>query len=628
MPIKRLDKATGKRVRCIVATSVFSFWAGLFLPSTTETAVANGDTRTIYLHHAHRNESIAATYRVNGHYDTAVLQQLNHFLRDWRNDDEINMDPRLFDVVWEVYRTAGASEEIQVLSAYRSPETNAMLRRRSRAVAEHSQHMLGKAMDTTMPDMSMEKLREIGMRMQRGGVGYYPNENFVHLDVGSVRHWPRMSYDQLVRLFPDGKTVHIPSNGQPLARYEEARAEIEANGGMAPDFEQPKSKGFFAWLFGGGSEDDAEEVAAATSARPSRGRAARGTPPPVQTATASFVASANPQEPPTLAERYGAKRSAPDNVAAPLPPPAQPASQPAAALSQVASLAPTPPARPQLESSASASPDDTASTYGSVLPIPPRRPVELMTMASVPLPPSRPTPAVTFASLAAPNDVTASIPADAAKTQKPQTPSKTDTIAALISTPQPAVNEPIKIETANLETVKPEPARPEPAKLGHPQLPAVITQGPDGSRSSAPADVLAYAPSAATPSSTSLAAPLPGLRSAAQGKNTNPTLRTLSNNRHEPIVSARLDGSNFRALTSDASEAQITSQSVLGQSVYGLRAAARVAPGTLSNNLSANYVARFGSSATDLDTAHFTGAAVQPLPSAAQALRQVASFAK
>ena len=71
-----------------------------------------------------------------------------------------------------------------------------------------------------MPGLSMEKLREIGMRMQRGGVGYYPNANtpFVHLDVGGVRHWPRMSYDQLARLFPDGKTVHIPSNGKPLAR--------------------------------------------------------------------------------------------------------------------------------------------------------------------------------------------------------------------------------------------------------------------------------------------------------------------------------------------------------------------------------------------------------------------------
>lgn len=238
----------------------------LFTPSGTQTAVANGDTRTIYLHHAHTNESIAATYLVNGQYDSAVLKQLNWFLRDWRRDEPTNMDPRLFDVVWEAYRGAGAAnQEINVVSAYRSPETNAMLRSRSRAVAKYSQHMLGKAMDTTMPGMPMAHIREVGMRMQRGGVGYYPTAGtpFVHLDVGNVRHWPRMSYDQLAALFPDGKTVHIPSNGQPLARYEEARAEIEARGDgafvTAPRF---GIGNFFARLFGGGGEEEDSEVAA------------------------------------------------------------------------------------------------------------------------------------------------------------------------------------------------------------------------------------------------------------------------------------------------------------------------------------------------------------------------------
>ncbi len=171
------------------------------------------------------------------------------------------MDPRLFDVLWEAYRTTdrmGPDDPIVVMSAYRCPSTNAMLRRRSRMVAEHSQHMLGKAMDTTIPGLSMEKLREIGMRMQRGGVGYYPNAGtpFVHLDVGGVRHWPRMSYDQLARLFPDGKTVHIPSNGKPMERYEEARAEILARGGEAATIAEATQGGgifgFFAKIFGGG----------------------------------------------------------------------------------------------------------------------------------------------------------------------------------------------------------------------------------------------------------------------------------------------------------------------------------------------------------------------------------------
>jgi len=223
-------KTFSRLVRVLATLTAFLF---ALSPSLTETAVANGDTRTIYLHHAHTGEDIAATYLVNGQYDSNVLKQLNWFLRDWRRDEPTNMDPRLFDVVWEAYRGAGAGNQvINVVSAYRSPETNAMLRSRSRAVAKYSQHMLGKAMDTTMPGMPMSHIREIGMRMQRGGVGYYPTANtpFVHLDVGNVRSWPRMSYDQLVRLFPDGKTVHLPTNGQPLPGYEQARAEIEARG--------------------------------------------------------------------------------------------------------------------------------------------------------------------------------------------------------------------------------------------------------------------------------------------------------------------------------------------------------------------------------------------------------------
>ena len=235
-------------------------------PSMTETAAANGDTRTINLFYVHTGESISATYLVNGQYNPAALQQLNWFLRDWRHNEPIEMDPRLFDVVWEAYRSAGAEGQVvTVVSAYRSPQTNAMLRARSRSVAKFSQHMLGKAMDTTMPGMPMSHIREIGMRMQRGGVGYYPTAGtpFVHLDVGNVRAWPRMSYDQLVRLFPDGKTVHLPSNGQPLARYDEAKAEIEArNNGAVVMAPRKSSGGFFAFLFGGG-EDEGEDAAPA-----------------------------------------------------------------------------------------------------------------------------------------------------------------------------------------------------------------------------------------------------------------------------------------------------------------------------------------------------------------------------
>ena len=258
------------RYACLVAaTGVAALLSSIVVPSSTETAAANGDTRTLNLYHSHTGESIQATFRVNGSYDPAALEKLNWFLRDWRNNDRTRMDPRLFDVVWEAYRTAGATQPIVIVSAYRSPQTNAMLRRRSHGVAEHSQHILGRAMDTTMPGMPMERIREIGMRLQHGGVGWYPSSNFVHLDVGSVRAWPRMSYDQLARLFPDGKTVHLAADGRALPRYQEARAEIASRGGVLSDVPQAApSGGLFAWLFGKHEEEDEADAAGPQSVQP------------------------------------------------------------------------------------------------------------------------------------------------------------------------------------------------------------------------------------------------------------------------------------------------------------------------------------------------------------------------
>jgi uncharacterized protein YcbK (DUF882 family) len=249
----------------------------------TQDAVANGDTRTLSLYNNNTKESLTVTFRRNGQYDSGALQQLNWFLRDWRRDEPTRMDPRLFDTVWEVYRESGSNEPVRVNSGYRSPNTNSMLRRRSSAVAKNSQHMQGKAMDFYLPDVSTVRLRAIGMRLQNGGVGYYPNAYtpFVHLDVGSVRAWPRMTRAQLASIFPDGKTVHIPSDGKPLPGYDEARAEVLAKGGTVAGYtayadaeeaiaNQPRRKSFWATLFGIGDdeEEDAEEIRVAS--RPGR----------------------------------------------------------------------------------------------------------------------------------------------------------------------------------------------------------------------------------------------------------------------------------------------------------------------------------------------------------------------
>ena len=144
-------------------------------PSSTKSAVANGDTRTIVLSSDHTNESGSFTYMVDGVYDQATLDKLNWFLRDWRLNEPTKMDPKLFDIVWEVYRESGSKLPIDVLSGYRSPQTNAMLRRRSRQVAKYSQHMEGKAMDAHFQDVDTATIRDIAMRMQAGGVGFYPS---------------------------------------------------------------------------------------------------------------------------------------------------------------------------------------------------------------------------------------------------------------------------------------------------------------------------------------------------------------------------------------------------------------------------------------------------------------------
>jgi uncharacterized protein YcbK (DUF882 family) len=228
-------------------------------------ASALNETRTLSFHHTHSGEDLTVTFKREGRFDEDALKQLNHFLRDWRTQEQTTMDRHLFDIIWEVYRDVDGKKPIQIISAYRSPETNAMLRRRSAhtGVARFSQHMLGHAMDFYIPEVPLEQIRYAGLRLQRGGVGFYPTSGspFVHLDTGNIRHWPRMTHDQLARVFPDGRTVHVPSDGAPLKGYELARAEIERRGGDdgATTVSKPN---LLARLFGGKSSDDDEEGSA------------------------------------------------------------------------------------------------------------------------------------------------------------------------------------------------------------------------------------------------------------------------------------------------------------------------------------------------------------------------------
>src|SRR5437016_2189478 len=232
-------------------------------------ATALNETRTLSFHHTHSDEDLTVTFKRDGRYDEEALKKINHFLRDWRSQDSTTMDRHLFDIIWEVYRDVDDKKPIQIISAYRSPATNAMLRRRSSGVARFSQHMLGHAMDFYIPDVPLEQIRAAGLRLQRGGVGFYPTSGspFVHLDTGSIRHWPRMTHDQLARVFPDGRTVHLPSNGGPLKGYELARADIERRGNGDDSASVGKKPSLFAALFRGGKSTEEDDESASAPAK-------------------------------------------------------------------------------------------------------------------------------------------------------------------------------------------------------------------------------------------------------------------------------------------------------------------------------------------------------------------------
>jgi uncharacterized protein YcbK (DUF882 family) len=199
----------------------------IFGCNSLQNATAEGDTRTLSFHHVHTNEELTVTYKVNGRYDEEALKKINWVMRDWRKNEPIKMDPHTIDVLWEVHREVSAKEAIWIICGYRSPATNSMLRSRSGGVAKFSQHMLGKAVDFYIPGVPLEQLREAGLRAQRGGVGFYPSSNFVHMDTGSVRHWPRIPEAQLARVLAKGplrsggsrtQVASLPNPAEPITK--------------------------------------------------------------------------------------------------------------------------------------------------------------------------------------------------------------------------------------------------------------------------------------------------------------------------------------------------------------------------------------------------------------------------
>jgi uncharacterized protein YcbK (DUF882 family) len=155
------------------------------LPASAREAVGY----TIAIKNAHTGETFRGVYRVGGYYVPRAFRQINHIMRDHYDNSHHPIDPRLIDILAKLQKRCNCSEPLTVLSGYRSPNTNSMLRRFSRNVARNSYHMKGRAADIRVPGNSAGEVHQIAMSINGGGVGFYPRRQFVHVDTGDIRHW-------------------------------------------------------------------------------------------------------------------------------------------------------------------------------------------------------------------------------------------------------------------------------------------------------------------------------------------------------------------------------------------------------------------------------------------------------
>jgi len=150
-----------------------------------------GDIRKISMRSGRTGESLEMIYWIEGNYIKEAMAEVNNFMRDWREDSVVRMDQRNFDIIAASHRLLDTDEPYQLLSGYRSPRTNAMLRSRSRGVAKNSLHVKGMAADLRLNSRSVSQVARAGTACSAGGVGKYSRSNFVHLDCGAVRTWGR-----------------------------------------------------------------------------------------------------------------------------------------------------------------------------------------------------------------------------------------------------------------------------------------------------------------------------------------------------------------------------------------------------------------------------------------------------
>lgn len=152
-------------------------------------AMPSGGVYTVAFTNSHTGESFNGVYRVGDKYLPEAFERINYVMRDARANEVFPIDPRSIDIIAAVHRALGTTESYTVISAYRSPHTNAMLREKGGGVAKRSLHMSGQAVDVRLNSVKASHIRDIGQKLAAGGVGYYGRSNFVHLDSGSFRTW-------------------------------------------------------------------------------------------------------------------------------------------------------------------------------------------------------------------------------------------------------------------------------------------------------------------------------------------------------------------------------------------------------------------------------------------------------
>ena len=177
---------TSRRKLLVGAATVCT---SFFILPSAEAALKKTDRRTLSFDNLHTDEKLRVTYWKNGHYVPDALREINYILRDFRTGDVTSMDRDLLNLLVALQRRVGSTRPFEIISGYRSPATNAMLHEQSGGVAKHSMHMEGKATDIRLADRSLKDIRRAAIMLGRGGVGYYPKSDFVHVDTGKVRKW-------------------------------------------------------------------------------------------------------------------------------------------------------------------------------------------------------------------------------------------------------------------------------------------------------------------------------------------------------------------------------------------------------------------------------------------------------